>query len=63
LQSALETISGIERNLPAAPDEAGNLVEVARLVTTAALARTESRGAHFRSDYPEPDETYLARAR
>ncbi len=29
--------------------------EVASLVTTAALRRSESRGGHYRADYPEPD--------
>ena len=32
-----------------------NLLTAARLVTTAALARTESRGSHYRTDYPQPD--------
>ncbi len=31
------------------------LVKTARLVTSAALLRTESRGAHFRDDHPHPD--------
>ncbi len=35
------------------PGEVNNLVLVARLVTLAALRRTESRGAHFRHDYPQ----------
>lgn len=33
---------------------ARNLLLVARLVTLAALQRTESRGAHYRDDYPKP---------
>ena len=34
--------------------EARNLLLVARLVTLAALDREESRGAHYREDFPEP---------
>ena len=30
-----------------------NLIEVSRVITTAALAREDSRGAHFREDFPE----------
>ncbi|MEO0649160.1 MAG: L-aspartate oxidase [Planctomycetota bacterium] len=32
-----------------------NMLEVARLSVLGALARTESRGVHFRSDFPQPD--------
>ncbi|WP_425955201.1 L-aspartate oxidase [Xylanimonas sp. McL0601] len=34
-----------------------NLLELGRAVVAAALARTESRGGHARSDYPETDPT------
>jgi L-aspartate oxidase len=33
-----------------------NLLDVARLIVRAALAREESRGAHYRRDFPVPDE-------
>jgi L-aspartate oxidase len=36
-----------------------NLHTVARLVTRAALARTESRGGHFRADHPAPDPRWV----
>jgi L-aspartate oxidase len=36
--------------------ETANLLDVARLVVDAALAREESRGAHFRTDFPETDD-------
>jgi succinate dehydrogenase / fumarate reductase flavoprotein subunit len=35
-----------------------NLLTVSEAVTRAALLRKESRGAHFRDDYPAKDETY-----
>ncbi|HLH00716.1 MAG TPA: fumarate reductase/succinate dehydrogenase flavoprotein subunit [Bryobacteraceae bacterium] len=35
-----------------------NLLTVSEAVTRAALERKESRGAHFRDDFPEKDETY-----
>ncbi len=41
---------------------AATLLPLARLVTEAALARVESRGAHFRSDAPATDPTAAVRS-
>ncbi|HEY5237316.1 MAG TPA: L-aspartate oxidase [Rhizomicrobium sp.] len=55
LRKALDTISQIERAGGAEPALL-NMTATAKLTAAAALARTESRGAHFRSDYPQTDE-------
>jgi L-aspartate oxidase len=51
LRSALATIARLER----ASDEPAlqNMIAAAKLVSAAALARRESRGAHWRTDYPQ----------
>ena len=36
----------------------GNLLTVSEAVTRAALERKESRGGHFRDDYPDKDPAY-----
>lgn len=38
-----------------------NMLTAARIIAAAALARTESRGGHFRSDYPEHDPAWQHR--
>jgi L-aspartate oxidase len=51
------TLSMWQRSAPAANDrpshELANLLTTGRLVTEAALVREESRGAHYRIDFPE----------
>jgi succinate dehydrogenase/fumarate reductase flavoprotein subunit len=41
--------------------ELTNLLEVGEMVTRAALMRTESRGGHYRDDFPERDDAEWAR--
>lgn len=56
LNRAGDTLSAWERTLPEPTDqpsyEIRNLVLTGRLLTEAAALREESRGAHFRSDFP-----------
>ncbi len=36
--------------------ELGNMLHMAEVIATAALARTESRGGHYRTDFPKRDD-------
>jgi len=57
LTEAAAILATWQKSLPQPTDrpshELNNLVLTGRLVTEAALLREESRGAHFRSDFPE----------
>ncbi len=78
LQRALATLDTLEQqlaNTAVADDDRAfnlswhdwlnlkNLIAVSRVIATSALAREDSRGAHFREDHPEtgslPDSTYI----
>jgi L-aspartate oxidase len=61
LADARERLAELWRRLPAGASETRNLVFAGMLVAAAAERREESRGAHFRSDYPAPDESWRAR--
>lgn len=54
LRRAQLDIDRLSRGMGFRVGEVANLLTVARLVTTAATLRTESRGAHFRRDFPRP---------
>jgi L-aspartate oxidase len=60
-----DTIAGWSPIATSAPTreslEVGNLLTLGRLVATAALLRTESRGAHFRKDFPTPKREWQRR--
>jgi L-aspartate oxidase len=61
LTSALGLIESLEQS--AAPGgRLGNMLTTAKLIATAALLRQESRGAHFRSDYPDADAKLAGRS-
>lgn len=69
LSSALGALGSLARQMQQQPDggvepnrrswEATNLLTIASAVVSSALARTESRGAHRRSDHPEQDESWV----
>ncbi|WP_108681401.1 L-aspartate oxidase [Methyloceanibacter sp. wino2] len=61
LSEALGTIIALERENEGDPQLA-NMLTTAKFVATAAFARTESRGANFRSDYPAPEEAQARRS-
>ena len=59
LAAAVQMLEGL--GVPTSPASADewrdrNLVTVARLIARAALRREESRGGHFRADFPERDD-------
>jgi L-aspartate oxidase len=60
LAHALGEIVAIEQNAKTA--EVKEMAVAALLVAAAALARTESRGAHFRADFPEADPKQMQRS-
>ncbi|WP_456482560.1 fumarate reductase (CoM/CoB) subunit TfrA [Methanopyrus sp.] len=65
LKKAIRTLNELKESVESGLDdgyglrpvlEVRNMVEVAIAVARSALYRTESRGAHYRSDYPERDD-------
>lgn len=63
LQQAVHTLEQWQATLSAPSDrrthELANLVLVARLMASAALLREESRGAHYRTDFPDSSPRWL----
>jgi L-aspartate oxidase len=64
LREAIATLQDLKDNLPAATNrsvcEAANIVQTGLLIARSALAREESRGAHYRLDFPlHNDAKYL----
>lgn len=64
LQDGLEQLEKLEQEIPAETNEyyaqiSRNMVTVARLIILSALYRQESRGGHYREDFPENNDRYL----
>jgi L-aspartate oxidase len=53
LERCLADLNSIQARLAPGATEEINMCETASLIARSALAREESRGGHFRSDYPE----------
>jgi L-aspartate oxidase len=60
LQQAIADLEGLKLNLPKDScrrcHEAQNIWQTGMLIAKSALARLESRGAHYRFDYPDHDD-------
>lgn len=60
LKHAIEQLEVLRESLPKESSrrayEANNIWQCGMLIARSALARLESRGAHYRTDYPEHDE-------
>jgi L-aspartate oxidase len=65
LEEAASILAAWENVLPQPLDrssyELGNLITAGRLMTEGALLREESRGAHFRLDFPHPSSDWQCR--
>jgi L-aspartate oxidase len=59
LERALAAIAGLEKRARA--PRFHNMLTTAKLVAAAALARTESRGGHYRADFPDSDPAWQHR--
>jgi L-aspartate oxidase len=61
LRSAAAKLADIEKRLPVGATEELNLIQTARLVVEGALRRKESRGGHYRSDFPRAKGSWRKR--
>lgn len=63
LEKALSVLRGLPPEVPPTREgfEYANLCLLGELIARAALERTESRGAHFRQDFPQRDDEHWKR--
>src|SRR5437762_6528027 len=61
LRVGLTKLEEIECRLPEGATEEANMVQTSRLIADAALLRKESRGGHYRSDFPRAKRKWTGR--
>lgn len=61
MEKGLKELKSISLQLPSFYLESQNMLQVAQVILQSALWREESRGGHFRSDYPETVEYWASR--
>ncbi|HEY0971226.1 MAG TPA: L-aspartate oxidase [Gemmatimonadales bacterium] len=61
LRTAIAQLADIESRLPEGATEERNLAQTGRLIAEAALLRKESRGGHFRRDFPKAKRKWKGR--
>jgi L-aspartate oxidase len=61
LRTALDRLEEIGTRLPPGATEELNMLQTAHLIVEAALLRKESRGGHYRADYPRAKKTWKGR--
>ncbi|MEO1200332.1 MAG: L-aspartate oxidase [Pseudomonadota bacterium] len=60
LTHALSVFEALQAEHPGS-DQLHDMITAARFITVAALSRTESRGGHYREDFPAPDPAQAER--
>ncbi len=61
LREARKGLAAIKSRLVAGATEELNMVDTAQLIVESALLRRESRGGHYRSDFPKPKNKWKGR--
>jgi L-aspartate oxidase len=61
LRTALDQLADIGERLPEGATEEANMLQTAELIVEAALMRKESRGGHYRADFPRAKRNWKGR--
>ncbi|HJU75408.1 MAG TPA: L-aspartate oxidase [Gemmatimonadaceae bacterium] len=61
LAAAIDALADVGRRLPIGATEEANMVQAATLIARSALMRDESRGGHYRRDWPKSRRVWVGR--